>query len=67
MCQLEGGLKCFGRPVGATGLRTACEVSSQFQSRPGERQRGKADLGLTHNLAGRRSTASPQWLLGNLN
>jgi acetyl-CoA C-acetyltransferase len=51
-CQLDGGLKCFGHPVGASGLRMVYEVYNQLQGRAGERQRGKADLGLTHNLGG---------------
>ena len=51
-CQLDGGLKCFGHPVGASGLRMAYEVYSQLQGRAGARQLGKADLGLTHNLGG---------------
>jgi acetyl-CoA C-acetyltransferase len=51
-CQLDGGLKCFGHPVGASGLRMAYEVYNQLQGRAGERQRGRADTGLTHNLGG---------------
>ena len=51
-CQLDGGLKCFGHPVGASGLPKAYEVSNQLQGRAGERQRGKVDFGLTHNLGG---------------
>jgi acetyl-CoA C-acetyltransferase len=51
-CQLDGGLKCFGHPVGASGLRMAYEVYNQLQDRAGARQRGKVDLGLTHNLGG---------------
>ena len=51
-CQLDGGLKCFGHPVGASGLRMAYEVYNQLQGRAGERQRAKADIGLTHNLGG---------------
>lgn len=51
-CQLDGGLKCFGHPVGASGLRMAYEVYNQLQGRAGERQRGKVDIGLTHNLGG---------------
>ena len=51
-CQIDGGLKCFGHPVGASGLRMAFEVYSQFLGRAGERQLGKVDLGLTHNLGG---------------
>lgn len=51
-CQLDGGLKCFGHPVGASGLRMVYEVYNQLQGRAGERQRDKVDLGLTHNLGG---------------
>ncbi|MDE2596617.1 MAG: acetyl-CoA acetyltransferase [Sphingomonadales bacterium] len=51
-CQIDGGLKCFGHPVGASGLRMAYEIYNQLQGRAGERQRAKADLGLTHNLGG---------------
>lgn len=51
-CQLDGGLKCFGHPVGASGLRMAYEVYNQLQGRAGERQRPKVDFGLTHNLGG---------------
>ncbi len=51
-CQLDGGLKCFGHPVGASGLRMAYEVYLQLQGRAGARQRQDVDLGLTHNLGG---------------
>ena len=51
-CQIDGGLKCFGHPVGASGLRMAYEVYTQLQGRAGERQRGTVDLGLVHNLGG---------------
>ena len=51
-CQLDGGLKCFGHPVGATGLRMAYEVYNQLLDRAGDRQRAKVDFGLTHNLGG---------------
>lgn len=50
--QLDGGLKCFGHPVGATGLRMAYEVYNQLLGRAGERQRDNIDFGLTHNLGG---------------
>ncbi|MDB5699157.1 MAG: acetyl-CoA acetyltransferase, partial [Alphaproteobacteria bacterium] len=50
--QVDGGLKCFGHPVGATGLRMAYEVYNQLLGRAGERQQSRADLGLTHNLGG---------------
>jgi acetyl-CoA C-acetyltransferase len=52
-CQIDGGLKCFGHPIGASGLRMLYELYLQMQGRAGERQRSKApDLGLTHNLGG---------------
>src|SRR3546814_13492097 len=38
-CQTDGGLKCFGHPVGASGLRMAYEVYGQ---RSEERRVGKA-------------------------
>jgi acetyl-CoA C-acetyltransferase len=55
-CQIDGGLKCFGHPVGASGLRMAYEMYLQLLGRAGARQhspQGKAPaLGLTHNLGG---------------
>ena len=51
-CQVDGGLKCFGHPVGASGLRMAYEVYSQLLGRAGSRQLAKVDFGLTHNLGG---------------
>lgn len=51
-CQIDGGLKCFGHPVGASGLRMAYEVYTQLLGRAGERQLQNMDLGLTHNLGG---------------
>ncbi len=51
-CQIDGGLKCFGHPVGASGLRMAYEIYSQLLGRAGERQRGTVNYGLTHNLGG---------------
>ncbi|SEH19193.1 acetyl-CoA C-acetyltransferase [Sphingopyxis sp. YR583] len=51
-CQIDGGLKCFGHPIGATGLRMAYEVYLQLLGRAGERQLAAPSLGLTHNLGG---------------
>ena len=51
-CQIDGGLKCFGHPIGASGLRMAYEVYNQLLGRAGERQLGSPSLGLTHNLGG---------------
>jgi acetyl-CoA C-acetyltransferase len=51
-CQIDGGLKCFGHPIGASGLRMAYEVYNQLLGRAGERQLAQPTLGLTHNLGG---------------
>ena len=52
-CQIDGGLKCFGHPIGASGLRMIYEMYLQMQGRAGERQRSdEPKFGLTHNLGG---------------
>src|SRR6056297_791734 len=51
-CQTDGGLKCFGHPIGASGLRMLYEVYLQLHGRAGERQLKNPKLGLTHNLGG---------------
>ena len=52
-CQLDGGLKCFGHPIGASGLRMLYENYLQLLGRAGARQRRPAPaLGLSHNLGG---------------
>ena len=52
-CQIDGGLKCFGHPIGASGLRMLYEVYLQMQGLAGERQRADNPVfGLTHNLGG---------------
>jgi acetyl-CoA C-acetyltransferase len=48
----DGGLKCFGHPIGASGLRMLYEVYKQLQSKAGPRQVRNPALGLTHNLGG---------------
>ena len=48
----DGGLKCFGHPLGATGLRMMYEVYKQLQGKGGPRQVKNPRLGLTHNLGG---------------
>ncbi len=48
----DGGLKCFGHPVGASGLRMIYEVYKQIQGKAGPRQIKNVDIGLTHNLGG---------------
>jgi acetyl-CoA C-acetyltransferase len=52
-CQVDGGLKCFGHPIGASGLRMIYAMYEQLLERvPEERQVKNARLGLTHNLGG---------------
>ena len=51
-CQIDGGLKCFGHPIGASGLRMAYEMYLQLQGRAGARQLKDPRIGLTHNLGG---------------
>ncbi len=51
-CQPDGGLKCFGHPVGASGLRMVYEAYLQLLQRAGERQLRQPSLALTHNLGG---------------
>jgi acetyl-CoA C-acetyltransferase len=51
-CGPDGGLKCFGHPVGATGLRMIYECYNQLLGRAGERQISDPKLCLTHNLGG---------------
>ncbi len=50
--QPDGGLKCFGHPIGASGLRMLYEMYKQLQGRAGERQIKDPTIGLTHNLGG---------------
>ncbi len=52
-CQVDGGLKCFGHPIGASGLRMMYAVYEQLLGIvPEERKVKNARLGLTHNLGG---------------
>ncbi len=48
----DGGLKSFGHPIGASGLRMMYEMWLQFRGEAGERQIRAPRLGLTHNLGG---------------
>jgi acetyl-CoA C-acetyltransferase len=52
----DGGLKCFGHPLGASGLRMMYEVYKQLQQKAGPRQIKNPRLGLTHNLGGNAGT-----------
>jgi acetyl-CoA C-acetyltransferase len=51
-CQPDGGLKCFGHPIGASGLRMLYEMYKQLQGKAEKRQIKNPKLGLTHNLGG---------------
>lgn len=51
-CQPDGGLKCFGHPIGASGLRMLYEMYKQLQGKAGPRQIKNPGLALTHNLGG---------------
>jgi acetyl-CoA C-acetyltransferase len=52
-CQIDGGLKCFGHPIGASGLRMIYEMYLQMHRRAGQRQRREEPVfALTHNLGG---------------
>lgn len=54
----DGGLKCFGHPIGATGLRMMYEVYKQLQEKAGPRQVKNPNLGLTHNQGGEPGAAT---------
>src|SRR5256714_13661058 len=49
----DGGLKSFGHPIGASGLRMLFECWLQFRGEAGDRQLTDPQLGMTHNLGGR--------------
>jgi len=51
-CQIDGGLKCFGHPIGASGLRMLYEMYLQLHGRAEQRQLDDPRYGLTHNLGG---------------
>ena len=50
--QVDGGLKCFGHPIGASGLRMIYEMYLQLLGRADSRQLENPKYGLTHNLGG---------------
>ncbi len=50
--QPDGGLKSFGHPIGASGLRMMYEMYKQLQGKAGPRQIKDPKFGLTHNLGG---------------
>lgn len=48
----DGGLKSFGHPIGASGIRMIFEAYQQLRGQAGPRQIPGAHLALTHNLGG---------------
>lgn len=50
--QVDGGLKCFGHPVGASGLRMLFEGWLQLTGQADTRQLETPSMMLTHNLGG---------------
>ena len=64
-CQIDGGLKCFGHPIGASGLRMIYENYLQLLGRAGPRQvSDQPTLALSHNLGGmpnQNVSPSPSW------
>ncbi len=48
----DGGLKSFGHPIGASGLRMLFECWQQFRGAAGDRQLADPTLALTQNLGG---------------
>ncbi len=52
--QPDGGLKCFGHPIGASGLRMMYEIYKQLQGKAQTQERQIKDpkIGLTHNMGG---------------
>jgi acetyl-CoA C-acetyltransferase len=48
----SGGLKSFGHPIGASGVRMIYECVQQLRGACGERQIRNAELGLAHNVGG---------------
>jgi len=48
----DGGLKSFGHPLAASGIRMIYEIYNQLLERAGPRQVKNARIGLSHNLGG---------------
>lgn len=50
---VDGGLKSFGHPIGATGLRMLYECWLQLRGQAGARQLNEPRIAMTQNLGGR--------------
>lgn len=63
----DGGLKCFGHPVAATGIRMIAELMKQVLGKAEGYQVENARAGFAHNLGGPQSIAAvaivgtPDW------
>jgi acetyl-CoA C-acetyltransferase len=63
----DGGLKCFGHPIGATGVRMICELTKQVLGKAEGYQVKDARAGFAHNLGGPFTTSmvtivgTPDW------
>ena len=57
----DGGLKSFGHPIGASGVRECYEVYKQIQGKADlpERQLKDVKLGLSHNQGGHPGSLLP--------
>lgn len=53
----DGGLKCFGHPIGATGVRMIAELTRQVLGKAEGYQVKDAKAGFAHNLGGPLSVA----------
>ena len=62
----DGGLKCFGHPIAASGLRMMYEEYKQLQGKAGPRQLKNPKLGLTQNLGGVPGAATVSCLIVGL-
>ena len=60
----DGGLKTFGHPTGATGVRMIYENTLQLQGRAEGRQVEGANIALSHNIGGAPQTCGIA-ILGN--
>jgi acetyl-CoA C-acetyltransferase len=48
----SGGLKSFGHPIGASGVRMIAECVTHLRGQAGERQVKNAQIGIAHNVGG---------------
>jgi len=64
--QPDGGLKCFGHPIGASGLRMMYEMYKQLQGKAGPRQIPNPEIGLTHNMGGQPPACTVSCLIVGL-